>query len=83
MQASGKSDEYQRWQQQDLESYEFVYSQQRGDVIVDTAEVFVGSEEIDAIVMPLEVSEEGLLVETVDSFFMTIGECIRRMRASL
>jgi hypothetical protein len=83
VQASGKSDEYQRWQQQDLESYEFVYSQQRGDVIVDTAEVFVGSEEIDAIVMPLEVSEEGLLVETVDSFFMTIGECIRRMRASL
>lgn len=83
MQASGKSDEYQRWQQQDLESYEFVYSQQPGDVIVDTAEVFVGSEEIDAIVMPLEVSEEGLLVETVDSFFMTIGECIRRMRASL
>lgn len=83
MQASGKLDEYQRWQQQDLESYEFVYSQQRGDVIVDTAEVFVGSEEIDAIVMPLEVSEEGLLVETVDSFFMTIGECIRRMRASL
>lgn len=43
--------------------------QQRGDVIVDTAEVFVRSGTVDSIAASPDVSEEELLVGTVESFF--------------
>lgn len=62
-------DARQRWQEQSIRNYQFIYAQQRGDVIVDTAEVFVRSGAVDSIATSPEVSEDELLVGTVGSFF--------------
>ncbi len=60
----------QRWQEEAIQDYQFVYTQQRGDVIVDTAEVFVRAGTVDSIATsPADVPEEELLVGTVESFF--------------
>lgn len=59
----------QRWQEQDIQNYQLIYAQQRGDVIVDTVEVFVRSGTVDSTATSPEVSEEELLVGTVESFF--------------
>lgn len=62
----------QKWQDQDIQDYQLVYSQQRGDVIVDTARVFVQSGEVDSIATSPTVDEEELLVGTVESYFNLI-----------
>jgi len=59
----------QKWENQDIQNYEFRYSQQRGETIVDTARVFVQSGEVDSIATTPQVDEEELLVQTVQSFF--------------
>lgn len=59
----------QKWQEQDIQTYQLVYSQQRGDVIVDTAKVFVRSGAVDSTATTPNVSDEELLVGTVESFF--------------
>jgi len=59
----------QRWQGQDILDYNLLYTQQRGDIIVDTAEVFVRSGEVDSLSVSPDVPEEELLVGTVESFF--------------
>jgi len=59
----------QRWQEQSIRNYQFIYAQQRGDVIVDTAEVFVRSGTVDSIATSPAVAEDELLVGTVGSFF--------------
>jgi hypothetical protein len=66
----------QRWQEQSIRNYQFIYAQQRGDVIVDTAEVFVRSGTVDSIATSPEVSEDELLVGTVGSFFDLIEDRI-------
>lgn len=59
----------QRWQEQSIRNYQLTYSQQRGNVIIDTAEVFVRSGTVDSIATPPNVSEDELLIGTVESFF--------------
>lgn len=59
----------EKWQAQEIQTYRFVYQQQRGQTIVDTVEVFVRTGQIDSICTVPEVSDEELLVGTVDSFF--------------
>lgn len=76
-QVRGQLDEArQRWQEQSIRNYQFIYAQQRGDVIVDTAEVFVRSGTVDSIATSPEVSEDELLVGTVGSFFDLIEDRI-------
>lgn len=70
------NDARQRWQEQSIGNYQFIYAQQRGDVIVDTAEVFVRSGTVDSIATSPEVSEDELLVGTVGSFFDLIEDRI-------
>jgi len=57
------------WQSQNIENYRFVYRQQRGDVIVDTAEVFVREGRVDSISTSPDGREDDLLVGTIASFF--------------
>lgn len=59
----------EQWREQDIQDYRFVYRQQRGEVIVDTAEVFVRGGQVDSIHTEPEVSEDELLVGTIESFF--------------
>jgi len=66
----------QRWQEQSIRNYQFIYAQQRGDVTVDTAEVFVRSGTVDSIATSPEVTEDELLVGTVSSFFNLIEDRI-------
>jgi len=62
----------QKWQDQGITDYQFMYSQQRGETIVDTAQVFVQSGQVDSIATTPEVPEDELLVGTVESFFELI-----------
>ena len=59
----------ERWQTQEIQDYRFVYRQQRGEVIVDTAEVFVRGGSVDSTHTVPNVSEDELLVGTIESFF--------------
>jgi hypothetical protein len=59
----------ERWQAQETQNYRFVYRQQRGEIIVDTAEVFVRGGRVDSIHTVPNVSEDELLVGTIESFF--------------
>ena len=59
----------EKWQSQGTQNYRFVYRQQRGEVIVDTAEVFVRGGSVDSIHTVPDVSESELLVGTIESFF--------------
>lgn len=58
-----------QWQAQNIQDYRFVYRQQRGEVIVDTAEVFVRGGTVDSVHTVPDVSEDELLVGTIASFF--------------
>jgi len=62
-------DRRQQWQDQNIEDYQLIYSQQVGEVLVDSVEVFVRSGMVDSIVTSRDISEEEVLVGTVDSFF--------------
>ena len=59
----------EKWQAQGTENYRFVYSQQRGDVIIDTVEVFVRGGRMDSIRTVPDVPEDEPLVGTIASFF--------------
>jgi hypothetical protein len=59
----------EKWQAQGTENYRFVYSQQRGDVIIDTVEVFVRGGRMDSIRTVPDVGEDEPLVGTIASFF--------------
>lgn len=59
----------QQWRDQDIEDYQLIYSQQVGDVIVDSVEVFVRSQAVDSIATSKDISDDEVLVGTVESFF--------------
>lgn len=59
----------EKWQAQEMQNYRFVYQQQRGGTIVDTIEVFVQTGQVDSVRTVPEVSDEEILVRTIDSFF--------------
>jgi hypothetical protein len=62
-------DRQQQWQNQNIEDYQLIYSQQVGDVLVDSIEVFVRSRTVDSIATSRDIPEEEVLVGTVASFF--------------
>jgi hypothetical protein len=59
----------QQWQSQGIETYRLIYSQQVGNVLVDTVRVVVTGGTVDSSSTSVDVSEAELLVGTVDSFF--------------
>jgi hypothetical protein len=59
----------QQWEDQDIENYKLVYSQQVGDVLIDTVNVFVSAGAVDSITTSSDVSKDELLVGTVGTFF--------------
>ena len=59
----------QQWESQGIETYRLIYSQQVGDVLVDTVSVVVTGGTVDSSSISVDVSEAELLVGTVDSFF--------------
>ena len=59
----------QQWQDQNIEDYQLIYSQQVGEVLVDSVKVFVRSGMVDSIATSRDIPEEELLVGTVESFF--------------
>jgi len=59
----------QQWQDQNIEDYQLIYSQQVGDVLVDSVEVFVRSRMVDSIATSQDLPEDEVLVGTVGSFF--------------
>lgn len=59
----------QQWESQGIETYRLIYSQQVGDVLVDTVRVVVTGGTVDSSSTSVDVSEAELLVGTVDSFF--------------
>lgn len=65
-------DRRQQWEDQNIEDYQLIYSQQLGDVIVDSVEVFVRSQEVDSIATSKDIPDDDILVGTVESFFERI-----------
>lgn len=59
----------QQWESQGIETYRLIYSQQVGDVLVDTVRVVVSGGTVDSSTSSVDGSETELLVGTVDSFF--------------
>lgn len=59
----------QQWESQGTETYRLIYSQQVGDILVDTVRVVVTGGTVDSSSTSVDVSEAELLVGTVDSFF--------------
>jgi len=77
-------DARQRWQEQNLQDYQLVYAQQRGETIVDTARVFVRSGAVDSIsTSPDDIPDDELLVGTVESFFALIESRIGEEESQL
>lgn len=69
-------DRRQQWQDQNIVDYKLIYSQQVGDVLVDSVEVFVRSKTVDSIATSRDIPEEEILVGTVESFFKLIEDRI-------
>lgn len=59
----------QQWKDQTIEDYQLIYSQQVGDILVDSVQVFVRSRTVDSVRTSRDIPEEEILVETVGSFF--------------
>jgi len=59
----------EKWRAQGTENYRFRYSQQRGDVIIDTVEVVVRGGSVDSIRTVPDVADDEPLVGTIASFF--------------
>lgn len=59
----------QQWLDQNIEDYQLIYSQQVGDVLVDSVEVFVRSRTVDSIATSRDIPEDEVLIGTVGSFF--------------
>lgn len=60
----------EQWENHDIEDYRLKYSQQVGEVLVNEVSVFVSERKVDSVQMSRDdVSRDGLLVETVSSFF--------------
>jgi len=59
----------QQWEDQGIENYRLVYSQQVGETLVDSVHVRAEQGSVDSIDVSQDVPKEDLLVGTVDSFF--------------
>lgn len=59
----------QQWQDQNIEDYQLIYSQQVGDILVDSIRVVVRSRTVDSVFTSRDLSEDEVLVKTVLSFF--------------
>lgn len=70
-------DREMEWRDKDINRYKFTYSQQVGDLKVDSISVFVDEGAVDSVHSSRPIEKEDMLVETVESFFRLIEQRVQ------